>query len=255
MKARATLIVIVLCNLNGFVKSDVILPHVEDFEGFLVGSTFEGWGVPFGQILGSDSRPFGVELPFTDNYLFMSDSQGQSAHISFSEITDTVDLSLDFCSLPNPQYNPTGAFRGGASFFLLGDSAEPRSPRLGITIDGEMHDNPDGLEVRFAKRYFGGVSETTVLLGTLGHGDVYHLNISLEEDKVSILISGESTSLTYEHMLNEILPVEGVEFWEGSYPSEEYGLGIDNIIVIPEPASFFLFSLAATLCISKKGTC
>jgi hypothetical protein len=83
-------------------KADVELPYTEDFNDLTVGNSFEDWTYPFGIIYGTGSTPFGVTLPFDQNYLFVSGSQGHSSIIDFSETTKYVEFNCDFYSLPNP---------------------------------------------------------------------------------------------------------------------------------------------------------
>lgn len=244
--------ILLLLLISVVAKSSIVLPYIEDFDDKEIGSSFEDWSHPLGEILGPDSNPFGESIPFNENYLFLSGSQGQAASAIFSEINNNVKFNLNFCSLPNPNYDPLGAFRGGAGFLILADSDYSRDPRIGVEIHGEMWQNPDDLNVSFIAYYLDGSSKTSIPIGTIGHGEIYNLNITLNQNIVNVNIISSSTSITHEYILSQIFPADEVMIWEGSYPANEYGVGIDNIIVIPEPATIGLLALGTVLVRRRK---
>ena len=244
------IVILLILLINAKAKSVIVLPYMEDFDDKVVGSYFEDWSEPFGEIFGPESSPFGESIPFNGNYLFVSGTQGQSASALFPEITDNINFGLDFYSLPNPDYNPPGAFRGVAGFFISGDSEYSRDPRIGVQIEGEIWQNPDDLNVYFLAEYLDGSSVISVLIGTIEHGKIYNVNIELVEDVVNVNINGLSTDITYEYLLDHNFSANGIVIWEGSAPESEYGVGIDNII-IPEPATLLLLVLGWTF-IRKK---
>lgn len=239
------IVILLVLLISVVAKSDIVLPYIEDFDDKEIGSSFEDWSDPLGEILGPDNNPFGESMPFSENYLFLSGSQGQSASAAFSEITNNVNFNLDFYSLPNPNYDPPGVFRGGAHFLILADSDYSRDPRIGVEIRGEMWQNPDDLNVSFIADYLDGSSVISIPIGTIGHGEIYNLNITLNQNIVNVNIISSSTSIIYEYILSQIFPADEVMIWEGSAPANEYGVGIDNIIVIPEPVTLLLLGLGA----------
>jgi len=240
------IMILMILLVNVGTKADIVLPYIENFDAKEIGTVFGDWSYPFGMILGSDSNPFGVIVPLDENYLFVSGSQGQSAGVTFSEITNNVDFNLDFCSLPNPNYTPSGAFRGGADFFILADSDYARKPQIGISIDGEMWQTDD-LKIYFKAQYLENQEEANIFLGTIEHGEAYDLNIMLNQNIVNVAITGSLTNINYEFVLEQIFPAKEFMIWEGGAPSNEYGLCIDNVATIPEPATLLLLVLGCRL--------
>jgi hypothetical protein len=249
---KAKLIFLIILLIGVVAKSDVVLPYAENFDGKQIGSSFEDWSHPLGEILGPGSTPFGENIPFSGNYLFISGSQGQSASTAFSEITNNANFNLDFYSLPNPGYVPPGAFRGGADFFITADSAYARAPRVGVGIFGEMWQNPSDIDVYFKAEYLDGSSIISIPIGTIGHGESYHLSIALNQDIVNVYVTSPSTNINYEYALGGNFPANGVMIWEGSYPANEYGVGIDNMLVTPEPTTFLLLTLGCGFLLRKR---
>ena len=185
-------------------KAEISFPYFENFDDKVVGNSFDDWDSSLGTILGPDSRPFGENIPFNENYLFISGSQGQSSSTAFSEISENVNLSLKFCSLPNPNYDPPGAFRGGADFLITAASEYSRSPRIGVEIEGEMWQSPDDLEVYFLAEYLDGSSLLSVPIGTIRHGEIYSLDITLNPITANIHLVGPSTDIQYEYVLEQV---------------------------------------------------
>ncbi len=151
---KITILLLLLMSVRA--KSEIVLPYTEDFDDMEVGSGFEEWSEPLGEIFGPESSPFGISIPFNGNYLFLSGSQGEGASTGLSEISENVNFSLDFYSLANPNYDPPGAFRGGADFLITAASEYSRDPTIGIRIHGEMWQNPDDLNVSFLAYYLDG---------------------------------------------------------------------------------------------------
>jgi len=233
-------------------RAGIVLPYMEDFDDMEVGSSFEDWGVPFGEIFGPTSSPFGESIPFSGNYLFVSGSQGQSAGTAFSEISANVDFSLEFYSLANPNYDPPSAFRGGAQFLITAASEYSRDPQVGVSIHGEMWEEPDDLSVYFLAEYLDGSSRISVPIGTIGHAEIYSLSIAVNPSSVNVRIVGPSTDIQYEYILDQIFWADGIVLWEGSYPGDQYGVGIDNMIVIPEPGMLLMVALGGVFLRKRK---
>ena len=55
-------------------KAEISFPYFENFDDKVVGNSFDDWDSSLGTILGPDSRPFGENIPFNENYLFISGS-------------------------------------------------------------------------------------------------------------------------------------------------------------------------------------
>ena len=248
---------VVIVLFSTFAKADFNLPYTEDFNNLTVGSSFEDWTYPFGTIYDNESTPFGVTLPFDQNYLFISGSQGHSAKIVFSEATEYVDFNCDFYSLPNPQNDPDGgAFVGGAQFLIRAEHYIPpisRLPRIGIEISGEISADAeaDVADVLFRSDYMGGYLWSTKI-GTIKYGDIYNLSINLDEQNVAVNITGESEHISYEYLLDHPFLAKDMFLWEGSAPTDQYGVGIDNVRIIPEPNLILLLSIMGGLYLRRK---
>lgn len=255
-KWKACLAVILLILIASQTSNaGTALPYIQDFDGITVGTEFAEWSgsnnPPLGEVLGVDSQPFGVDIPFDDNYLFMSGSQGASGSIGITEPTESLVFSCSFSSVPNPDFITAGAFRGGASFKIHGESEYPRAPYFGVEVHGEMWLEPDALEVEFQAGYFDDGTGREVALGTIEHGQVYDLIISLKPNLVSVQITGLSTNIFYELPFNNSFLAKDVSLWEGSYPPNEYGVAIDNVNITPEPATIALILLGSIFCRKK----
>jgi hypothetical protein len=102
-------------------------------------------------------------------------------------------------------------------------------------LDGDFAD------VLFRADYMGGHLWSTKI-GSIKHDNMYHLSIVLNDNNVLVDVYGESQHISYEYLIDQTFLAKDILFWEGSAPEDQYGVGIDNINIIPEPNSL-LFSI------------
>jgi len=235
-------------------EAAIVLPYVQDFDDMEVGSVFADWDWdPVGEVLGPGSTPFGQTVPFSGNYLFLTGSEAQGTVAFLEESRSTLGFSLDFYSLPNPRYEAPGTFAGGLSF-SISDSRGGRQGWIIGDIDGDMSQDPDELEVTLRVLPLDSLPGTTIEIGSIRHGEIYNLDVGLNENIVNVFITGPSTSIHYEYVIpGETLLADRIAIGQGGYPGDEYGVAIDNISVIPEPCTLALLALGASVLMRKTN--